>query len=1638
MRTASKPAHGCLSHGFTFLDAHGNLAQISWAELREQNKALYVHDGTRWRRLRDVRDAAGFGDPVRLAIAALDADDAAIAANALSLEADLLTGAAADRLGRLRELAALDPVLVEHSNAWRSLSGEERGLVLRLRQAPELSDRDLLRSRGPEDRRLTEIRSLLTATGVAWSETDASSLLHAIEQALPEGFPLRDAVDFLVATPAHEPSTLRERLEVLGLFADSPDPLGATLGSIYGLPDLPRPELLAAARLLRSCTLDAASAARLVTASGLRGTDLELGELAATVCRNSGGDIEKAAAVVEEYRRDPEATVRTHGSNELLLARRFPALPATTIREMASFLAVHPSQISSARTRAIIDAVDPDLFARVHQLTAGTGGGAIAGDIDMTLRAIAAFGERAPEWLRLVAESERLDRERLLGRLPDADTAARQVARLSVALAAPPPSREELALAARRAGIYRGLHHALKEDRSDDAARVLATIADEDLQDLLPNSGAAVKRVKEIERQLAGELEPDVRAALEREAGFLTEYSRALKRGDEAAVPSLLAELRADDSLLAGLLPPVKTAAQRSEELARTAVSAGEEIWDLAHTTETTLWGTATLEAARAGGELLGEDLEAKRRAQERELDLWRRYSLAMVEGDEENVLTVGAELRPDRSEGTARVSVHDAVFWLPANIESAHAPDGTRLGDWLLDQGRGASALRSAAGPASLQAVASAWNYLGGKDARIHDIVDRHIGVLYGGHDDPASRFFATHKVEISSAEVSARHLLASRETPTLLPLDLLVEERVDTDDASTLRGYFLPRTDPRGMQLGMLTDCCQHPASAGATCAFAGQTHPASGFFVVEDEKGTVLAQSWVWAATDAGTDGSSVARSGVVFDNIEARLHGASPERRDAVRAVYDRAAESLLDRFDRVLVGAGGNDVPVHDLAPTQALDLESIAYRGYSSDSRSQLLWRERPERSATLRVLPRSDGFDLCEGGSTARVVVPSAAERLDALRLRAEQSGLSAAQSAALEREITALDAVHVSARQWQGGTTPGDEPSTADADVVTVELAGPNARELALRELSRGTARSYVFVHEDGSREEVFVDGTHGNGMSLDVDRLPVSYAPSLEPLARILVEAGVPEQECRARLLAAAGKLDDALRSWRLGWSVEQSEELASSTGRPLTLHPGFCVEPPPAPAEGSSSLPLTDYVNLSLYGDGGLADAFRTDPVLRERVLGVDARRRQWDDRPHLRGVADSASQMGQLVAVLRSREDAGEHVSAVLATNPGRPPSLSTFVHAERAVEEGLTSGDIALLLGKNVGSTGLPGSRDRREAIAHPGLREALRTADGPARSRLVEELERGDAHQLSAEEVLALAERTRGDVETAVRFDRQYPLRTLTILESAGLVGEDARDDDGGLETVREQYRIVRKHLSVAEGSLETVQDLERSAARIERARANCMKAGIQPQLGESMPDYYFSQRDLDVLGTVPEEKVERAMALVNGADRFGQQDLVTVLAHVDDLFPAALTEIPEQERPSIVALARSVTAGTAPSWIREALESDVDPSLRSALATSPVIRRAVEENAPSELLEMLRRIGFGTWHPDIVAEQEPAARWLLDYVRRSPEHAGRVTWTVATYPYESCDALVREILKGEELPPVLGGVARGRAVFV
>lgn len=164
---------------------------------------------------------------------------------------------------------------------------------------------------------------------------------------------------------------------------------------------------------------------------------------------------------------------------------------------------------------------------------------------------------------------------------------------------------------------------------------------------------------------------------------------------------------------------------------------------------------------------------------------------------------------------------------------------------------------------------------------------------------------------------------------------------ERIWT--VAELTARFIPRNDPRGLFLGRHTDCCQHVThTIGGSAAWMGQERPTAGFFVIENKRRDVVAQSLVWEADNGG----------LIFDSIEGKGIG---DRAAKIAELYEKAAADLKLKYHSIHVG---NDYAaastVTGLGRWRSVANEEFIktpydYAGYSDAQTSQLLLASNPQ-----------------------------------------------------------------------------------------------------------------------------------------------------------------------------------------------------------------------------------------------------------------------------------------------------------------------------------------------------------------------------------------------------------------------------------------------------------------------------------------------------------------------------------------------------------------------------------------------------------------------------------------------------------------------------------------------------------------
>jgi len=1204
-----------MAAGFTWLDGDGNFIQVSWASLNEKDERLYVHDGTRWKRLRKVDQAVRYGSHVRVAIAGKDADEGTLESESKMVPASMLTGRGSEKVARLRKLGALSPTVVTMSRMWDSLDDESQKAVKNLwekRSHEVISDISLLdrrpTSRGPSPE-VAFLRSSLLKAGFAGGiGAGKEDLIGAL--ALPPNVSRLDFTRFLLSSGIHDdpplsyyshgyqfqwdPSRLdsyapqdatsvNSEAAYIARFAESDDPLRDALNHRYEMHSTDKEEALAASALISSCALTAAEALVLVREHGLAGAAGDkLALMAAGIARHGGaGAGEIIVDVKELFDADPRAAEEKYGTVKMVLARMFPAFSIDERRLLLSQLHLAPSLPYEGRAKTIIEETNLGNLQNILSLMEAPGHGAApTQNLELALRAVATFGDKASDWLKNTATSPALDAVRSRDLLPKMPEVSGRINALTRSLEKPPPSDEEVLSSARLAGFYEGL---LNAGEKSSLTAVMRSLTDADLRAVLPNSKEMSNRVKNVaDRLKSGDITGEERERLEPIQAWLEKYSRALKQvandpSFQDELDRLLSQARDDENLLSFLAPDVgnprelKNIQKKRNDHVSVVAGAGQKFLTAASESEHALWGTNFFGDAIDKGDVVPQDLEMKRAAQRKELEHLNAYRDALTENDEESIASIGRILRGGEPDERARVSIHDALFWLPTNVSSATAADGTRFGDWLLADNRGAGAMEGEQGRISLQLVADSWALFGGKNANMRDIVKARMSMDYGGHTDPASSFFAASKVAASNADISLVHLHYSQNIPSVLPVGKVFTPREESGDApaSGYRGYFLGRDDPRGMQLGLLTDCCQHTGSAGRSCAEAGQSHPASGFFVVEDAAGTVIAQSWVWAAKD-GSDPQG-ASTGVIFDNIEARL-GGSHERTRMVRSIYDSAAAELSTRFDRVLVGSHGNDVSVQDLPITNHnLSQADIGYHAYVGDSATQRVWHDRRSAHDTrVSVNPKGFTVNRVDGDgveSSFSYTAASIPAELRSLRrtidARSREAGIPAGVNTMdaiydllekdpsvfpVVRRLRALESMMQSSPGWGMGLFEDGE------DCNLVEIRGPAGRALAIEELSKTGFGTYKFRDKSGNEELVEIEQQKSeHGMHADYQTLPANYR-DMSKLVDSLRTAGMSEKEAIEYMEFFPGDMGSAHKAWSNGWPASAAYVAAYGDANP----------------------------------------------------------------------------------------------------------------------------------------------------------------------------------------------------------------------------------------------------------------------------------------------------------------------------------------------------------------------------------------------------------------------------------------------------------------------------------------------------
>jgi hypothetical protein len=149
-----------------------------------------------------------------------------------------------------------------------------------------------------------------------------------------------------------------------------------------------------------------------------------------------------------------------------------------------------------------------------------------------------------------------------------------------------------------------------------------------------------------------------------------------------------------------------------------------------------------------------------------------------------------------------------------------------------------------------------------------------------------------------------------------------------------NNLKGFFLKRSDPRGLFMGHHVGCCARIGGANQEGTLWVQKSPVGGFFFVEDSRsGEVVAASRAWRETDSKS---------VTFNNVEALSLGT---RDPVVLRIYKSAAEHLVktEGVRKVNVGTGNCDLDVSTLPEDQTEMTLPKGYQGLKDTHKRKIL-----------------------------------------------------------------------------------------------------------------------------------------------------------------------------------------------------------------------------------------------------------------------------------------------------------------------------------------------------------------------------------------------------------------------------------------------------------------------------------------------------------------------------------------------------------------------------------------------------------------------------------------------------------------------------------------------------------------------
>ena len=288
-----------------------------------------------------------------------------------------------------------------------------------------------------------------------------------------------------------------------------------------------------------------------------------------------------------------------------------------------------------------------------------------------------------------------------------------------------------------------------------------------------------------------------------------------------------------------------------------------------------------------------------------------------------------------------AGLSTHDAVYWLPEDMGKAKNESFSQFirNNILYPTNDGKEHARPLR---ELDVIARNWKTLTPEQEKMRykDVLAVCMSRKY---DNQKYDNFAVEAAKFGYKEEDYHNMEQIYQAGLSVPEPFDSSKRFEftSESGKAYVGRFLPRDDPRVGFFGNYTDCCQHYGGMGNACAVSSVKDPYSQLFVIEDDKGRIIAGSWVWENTEGKY-------RDVCFDNIEAiGDHASHP----VINEIYGKVGKYLAQEANcrHVTIGLGYQDADTSAYAPAKEPIPLPMQYNDGYSDARSQVILVHNPD-----------------------------------------------------------------------------------------------------------------------------------------------------------------------------------------------------------------------------------------------------------------------------------------------------------------------------------------------------------------------------------------------------------------------------------------------------------------------------------------------------------------------------------------------------------------------------------------------------------------------------------------------------------------------------------------------------------------